>query len=219
MIRTATNEATVMPADDAISREGSWFVYLFSLSDCSAFKVGFSCNPLQRIYSFSHRYFERFDLGQSLLLQLDACADARAVEATLKADLAESRTDSPSWVPHEAGGHTEWFTAVRFGYAEERLRSFLQIHDVAQVANAADFVRGELSRLSSSFEPWAWSQAQHVCDTWSDASGLCAPSETARSLRDWLDAYRYFDVPLFEDDPTVLKFVMNSARPPRGELG
>jgi hypothetical protein len=29
-----------------------------------------------------------------------------------------------------------------------------------------------------------------------------------RLLRDWLDAYRYFDVPLFGDDPAAMKLVM-----------
>jgi len=198
---------------DAICLQSrSWFVYLFSLSDCSAFKIGFSCNPLQRIYSFSHRYFERFDLRQSLLLQLGDCADARDVEATLKVDLAEFRTGSPPWDPYEAGGHTEWFSALYFGDAEERLRSFLQVYDVARLANTADLLRSELCRLSSSFEPWAWSQAQRVCDAWSSASGEHVAAEAARSLRDWLDAYRFFDVPLFEDDPAVLGFVMNTAR-------
>ena len=41
--------------------EPAWYVYLFALTDCSAFKVGFSCNPFQRIHTFSRRYYERFD--------------------------------------------------------------------------------------------------------------------------------------------------------------
>ena len=32
------------------------------------------------------------------------------------------------------------------------------------------------------------------------------------ALRDWLDAYRFFDVPLFSDDPAVLSFVTSTAR-------
>lgn len=190
------------------------FVYLFALSDCSAFKVGFSNNPLQRIYSFSRRYFERFDLHQSQVLQLAGCDDARAAEATLKAELAEFRADSPPWVPVEAGGHTEWFSAVHFGYAEERLRSFRQPDDELQLASTADFIRGELSRRSTSFEHWAWAQAQQVCDAWLYASGSYLATDSIRSLRNWLDAYRHFDIPLFKDDPTVWEFVTSSARLP-----
>jgi hypothetical protein len=206
-------EPTMLGESAAIRKQsGSWFVYLFALTDCSAFKVGFSCNPLQRIYSFSHRYFERFDLGQSLLLPRNDCTDARVAEAALKAELGEFRTNSPPWVPCEAGGRTEWFSAVYFGNAEERLRSFLPGHGAAQLASVADFIRRELVRLSSSFELWAWRQAQCVSDGWSSASRARAHIDAAGSLRDWLDAYRYFDVPLFVDDPAVLQFVRDCAR-------
>lgn len=190
--------------------DAAWFVYLFALADCSAFKVGFSCNPLQRIHCFSRRYYERFDLHQSRLLRLDTEADARAVEATLKAELAEFRTDSPVWVPPEAGGHTEWFAAVHFGRAEDRLRSF--VTEVALVTDAAGYIRSELERLSGSFEPLAMSQAQQVCDASTSPYTLRSALTLADSLRDWLDAYRFFDVPLFADDPQVRTFVASTAR-------
>jgi hypothetical protein len=190
--------------------DAAWFVYLFALADCSAFKVGFSCNPLQRIHCFSRRYYERFDLHQSRLLRLDTEADARAVEATLKAELAEFRTDSPVWVPPEAGGHTEWFAAVHFGRAEDRLRSF--VTEVALVTDAAGYIRSELERLSGSFEPLAMSQAQQVCDGSTSPYTLRSALTLADSLRDWLDAYRFFDVPLFADDPQVRTFVASTAR-------
>ena len=45
-----------------------WCVYLLALTDCSAFKIGFSCNLLQRLYSFSHRYFERFATNPGCVL-------------------------------------------------------------------------------------------------------------------------------------------------------
>jgi hypothetical protein len=31
-------------------------------------------------------------------------------------------------------------------------------------------------------------------------------------LRDWFDAYRFFKIGLFRDDPAVLELVANSAR-------
>jgi hypothetical protein len=188
----------------------AWFVYLFALTDCSAFKVGFSCNPLQRIHCFSRRYYERFDLDQSRLLRLDAEADARAIEMTLKHELAQFRTESPAWVPLEAGGHTEWFAAVHLGQAEQRLRAFAS--DTASVLDAAGYVRCELERLSGSFEPLAMSQAQQVCDASASPYTLKSALAIADSLRDWLDAYRFFDVPLFSDDPQAGHFVTNTAR-------
>lgn len=190
----------------------SAFVYLFALSDCSAFKVGFSHNPLQRIYSFSHRYFERFDLHQSQVLELGACDAARAAETTLKIELAAHRADCPPWVPPDAGGHTEWFSAVHFGHAEERLKSLALAQDEIRLTSTAEFLHGELSRVSNSFEHWAWEQAQHVYDTWSRAGGGYLATDAIRSLRNWLDAYRHFDIALFKDDPTVQEFVARSSR-------
>jgi hypothetical protein len=209
---SAAHEERLPFGEDASQTSRPWFVYLFSLADCSAFKVGFSCNPLHRIYSFSHRYFERFDLSQSRLLQLVTTDDARAVEAALKTELAQFRAACPSWVPPEAGGHTEWFSAVYFGDAELRLQSFAQLH--APLINASDFIRSELARVSSSFERWACGQAQYVCDAWSFAHRGYATADVSRSLQDWLDAYRFFSLPLFADDPPVLEFVSNSARWP-----
>ena len=191
----------------------AWFVYLFALGNCSAFKVGFSCNPFQRIHTFSRRYYERFDVAQSLLLRLETEAAARAIEATLKSELAAFRADSPSWVPPEAGGHTEWFSAVQFGSAEQRLRSFLGGHEGAQVIDAGTYIRDELARLCRAFEPWAWSQAQQACDASGSAYTLGSALAIAESLRDWLDAYSFFDVALFSDDPAVLQFVWSIARP------
>jgi hypothetical protein len=197
---------------DCFASEPAWFVYLFALTDCSAFKVGFSCNPFQRIHTFSRRYYERFDVAQSLLLRLETEWAARAIEATLKSELAAFRADSPVWVPLEAGGHTEWFSAVQFGSAEQRLRSFIAEHEGADVIDVGTYVRSELERQSAAFEPWAWSQAQQACNASTSAYTLGSALAIADSLRDWLDAYRFFDVPLFRDDPAVLGFITNTAR-------
>lgn len=186
----------------------AWYVYLFALADCSAFKVGFSCNPLQRIHCFSRRYYERFDLDQSRLLRVETEAEARAIEAALKHELAAFRNDSPSWVPAEAGGHTEWFAAAHLWRAEDRLRSFVN----GSVIDAAGYFRAELERMSGSFEPLAMSQAQQVCEATASPYTLKSALTIADSLRDWLDAYRFFDVPLFSDDPDVRTFVTSTAR-------
>lgn len=198
--------------NDPREHDACWYVYLFALADCSAFKVGFSCNPFQRIHTFSRRYYERFDVGQSLLLSVGTQAEARAIEAALKGELAEFRTDSPEWVSLDAGGHTEWFSAVQFGRAEQRLRSFVAEHGAARVTGVETYIRRELERLSGSFEPWAWSQAQQACDASASPYTLSSAQAIADSLRDWLDAYRCFDVALFRDDPAVLEFVSSTAR-------
>jgi hypothetical protein len=202
-----------MPMSDEISRDQDpWFVYLFALSDCSAFKVGFSCNPLQRIHTFSRRYFERFDVHRSMLLRVADCAAARAGEAALKVELAQFRIQAPHWVPPEAGGHTEWFSAVHFDTAERRLQALLAADEGAVLTCTADYIRDELRRLASSFEPWAWNQAWQVHDAQTSSSAVRVGRELGLALRNWLDAYRYFGIPLFVDDPDARKFV-ESTRP------
>jgi hypothetical protein len=199
MSATATLDATFPDS-------GSWFVYLLPLNDCTAFKVGFSCNPFQRIHTFSRRYFEHFDLHRSQLLQLAQCHDARSVEAAIKDELVAAQVESPTWVPREAGGHTEWFSATELTHAEELLAASLA-REGAFLGGGADYLRSQLERSRSEFEQWAWAQAQVIGDTRSATRSTRMRLDAARSLRDWLDAYRYFDVPLFADDVAVDQFI------------
>ena len=90
------------------------------------------------------------------------------------------------------------------------MRSFATVAD--QVTDAAGYFRGELERMSGSFEPLAMSQAQQVCDATASPYTVRFALTIADSLRDWLDAYRFFDVPLFSDDPEAGRFVSSTAR-------
>jgi hypothetical protein len=184
-------------------QDASWFVYLLPLTDCSAFKVGFSCNPWQRIYSFSHRYFECFDLHRALLLRLEECEQARAIEALLKAELAANRCPAPQWLPTAAGGHTEWFSAVHFMEAQTLLEATQPAQGGAQMLVAFDLIHAELTRRRTEFESWAWHLAQQLC-----AARRPQPAGHDR-LRDWFDAYRCFGIPVFDDDPEVRRFVLS----------
>jgi hypothetical protein len=188
----------------------AWFVYLFASSDCSSFKVGFTHHPLQRISTFSRRYYERFDLSQSVLLRLETCDDARALEAAIKTELAAFRAVAPEWVPPEAGGQTEWFSAVYFGQAESRLHTAAL--DAARIQLAREYLGRELGAMRLSFEVWAWTQAQQSVELSAAALRGYRVQDGGRSLRDWLDAYAYFDLPLFVDDPAVRAFVEESVR-------
>jgi hypothetical protein len=153
-----------------------------------------------------------FDLYQSVLLEVTDCADARAIEGALKTELVGFRAEAPAWVPLASGGHTEWFQAVQFPHAEGRLRSFTDTTDATRLASTSEYIRAELIKASPSFEPWAWSQAQLISDARSRIRGYREFIETANSLRDWLHAYRYFDVPVFTDDPAVREYVAGIAR-------
>jgi|SRR4051812_6399627 hypothetical protein len=112
----------------------SWFVYALLLTDCTAFKVGFSCNPLQRVYAFHRRYFEAFDLDQSTLLRVQSGDEAREIETALKRTLAPNRVEVPNCIALEAGGITEWFSAVYFNDAV----SMLEQHAAPGAANFID---------------------------------------------------------------------------------
>lgn len=190
-----------------------WCVYLLALTDCSAFKIGFSCNLLQRLYSFSHRYFERFDLRQSLLLQSGSEAQARRIEAALKNEFALVQVSAPAWVSAQAGGHTEWFSAVHLPDAGSRLRSFAADDPATVLADPHALVRETLLRFMPQFEAWAGRQATVIREIASSVAGFGAVRRQARSLQDWLDAYGTFGIDLFVDDPQAENFVRGAIRP------
>lgn len=199
-----------VPDPDAGTGCESWFVYLLATTDWSAFKVGFSRNPFQRIYSFSRRYFESFDLSRSLLVQAGSAARARAVEAVLKAEFAANRAECPGWVAREAGGHTEWFSAVCLADAETRARALAG--EAASVVSMFDFIRTEIARLSSPLESWAWQQAQYLDQAAAAGIDRQMSISLARTLRDWMDACGYFGIRLFTDDPEAGRVVNSLAR-------
>ena len=132
------------------------------------------------------------------------------LEAAIKTELAAYRAVAPEWIPPEAGGQTEWFSAVYFGQAESRLRTTAL--DPARRQRARDYLGRELGAMRLSFEVWAWAQAQQTSQIRAAALRGYRVHDAGRSLRDWLDAYAYFDVSLFVDDPAVRAFVQESVR-------
>jgi hypothetical protein len=213
-VADATHEAFAAFDDFNCSRgdgDARWFVYLLPLTDCTAFKVGFSCNPLRRLHAFSARYFEQFDLFQAQLLRVANSDTARALESSLKDSLSDFQVEAPRWVPREAGGHTEWFSAVQFPDARTELLTFSTAHALAHPIDASNFVRETLVEFASSFELWSCAQAQRLfADAETVALGY-EPTVSHAPLRDWLDAYRFFAIGLFNDDPQTAAFVAQCA--------
>lgn len=203
----ASNASFPLDTNSSGRDDAAWFVYLFALSDCTAFKVGFSCNPLQRICTFSRRYFERFDLSQSVLLNVTDCDVARALEAKLKGELASVRTEAPVWVSKDAGGHTEWFSAVYFSDAEACLRAS---RARTQATSAFELFRGDLEHYTRHFELWARSAIEREAEVRSLAERGYHVADKSGALRDWLDAYRYFDLPLFAAEPELSEWMRRS---------
>ncbi|HTE42476.1 MAG TPA: GIY-YIG nuclease family protein [Steroidobacteraceae bacterium] len=204
-----SSQSDMLPLYD--SDESEWFVYVLPLAGGAAFKVGFSCHPLQRFYAFTRRYFERFDLHRALLLRVTSCDDARRIEALLKASLAAYRANAPVW-SLEAGGHTEWFRVDAFDEAEQLLGAQIPTIEAAQLIDPLQHLHRELSRMSQTFAGWAYAQACQIRDAWEVADrGWPAPYREAQTLRDWLDAYRFFDVSLLPDDPEMAEFIRRCA--------
>jgi hypothetical protein len=206
-----SSSITPRTRERSFGADNHWFVYLLPLRLCTAFKVGMTCNPLQRLTTFSDRYFERFELAQGLLLQLHSRTAARTTESAIKKLLADYAADCPEWVPVEAGGYTEWFAAPYTSMAEMHLRETLATNENAKLHVAEDFFRAQLQQFSGTFEQWAADNAKRVCDNAYSATLGYEVSANSRSLRNWLDAYRHFDVPIFKDDPAMLQFVRRSA--------
>jgi hypothetical protein len=177
-------------------------VYALLLTDCTAFKVGFSCNPLQRVYAFHRRYFEAFDLDQSTLLRVQTSDDARKIETTLKRALAPNRVEVPSWVALEAGGVTEWFSAVYFNDAISMLQQDAP-PDIARLIDVRSQLEAQLRRYRGQFELWVIEQFQQIERLAQFPKTMAAARDQQLRLRDWIDAYRWLGVDLFVENPHV----------------
>ncbi len=92
-------------------------VYLLVMKDGSAMKIGYSGRWHERSYAFvkdKDSLAEFFDCERSCAAMIGARKkDAAAIEASVKRQFAEFRTDSP-WerglIPYGSGGHTEWLS-------------------------------------------------------------------------------------------------------------
>src|SRR5262249_28317779 len=147
----------------------------------AAFKVGFTTHPLQRVSAFCARFYERFDLSQSLLLSVAGIARARELELEMKHRLAGYRFEPPAWVPAAAGGRTEWFAFESFSEAKSQLAAYAG-RDGASIVEARERLASDFHAMSSQFEPWAWTRAQEITRAWEEAyAGWPAPLEAARS--------------------------------------
>ena len=72
-------------------------------------KVGITNNPLVRWSSFHIRWFEAFDLADSVLVEAERRIDAQALETSLHRRLSEHSCPIPLTMRLAAGGETEWY--------------------------------------------------------------------------------------------------------------
>lgn len=92
------------------SCNGVGFVYVAACSGAEdILKVGLSHDPLARWSAFHRRWFEAFDLDQSLLIQTETRRDAQALETALHRLLREHNCPAPMTMRDQFGGATEWY--------------------------------------------------------------------------------------------------------------
>ncbi|RDI99938.1 GIY-YIG nuclease family protein [Dyella solisilvae] len=91
---------------------GRAYVYVLPCRDADLLKVGFSRDPMQRLHDLHPRFFEFFDLGRGLLIEVDLVAQARRIERHFLTRWPECRAPAPLAVHAAAGGRTEWYRGV-----------------------------------------------------------------------------------------------------------
>ena len=171
--------------DAAVPGNGLGFVYV---AVCAGpediLKVGLSHDPLARWSAFHRRWFEAFDLDQSLLLQTETRRDAQALETALHRLLRDHNCAAPMTMRDQFGGGTEWYrgaygTALEFARAAARQGHVLHPSARAWFAHA---MRGRADTLAGLLD-----QAMREM-----AAGVMTPAQLD-ALNDLIDAHRAFD--------------------------
>lgn len=106
---TARSLPPDLPATPA-SYSGAGFVYVAACSGPEdILKVGLTHDPIARWSAFHRRWFEAFDLDQSLLIQTETRRDAQGLETALHRLLREHNCPLPMTMRDQYGGVTEWY--------------------------------------------------------------------------------------------------------------
>ncbi|HEU0306490.1 MAG TPA: GIY-YIG nuclease family protein [Lysobacter sp.] len=164
---------------------GPGFVYV---AVCSGpedlLKVGLSHDPVARWSAFHRRWFEAFDLDQSLLIQTGTRREAQALETALHRLLRDHNCPAPLTMRCRFGGGTEWYrgacrSASEFARAAERQGHVLHAPARAWFARA---MQGRADALAGLLD-------QAMRDM---ASGAMTPAQYD-ALNDLVDAHRAFD--------------------------
>lgn len=178
---------------------GRSFVYVFPCDGEDILKLGFSRDPLDRIQTLHQRYFEFFDLDRAILLETDRVREARAIEHALKVELTLHNAPAPLVVRSKAGGHTEWYRGALGRLADAAIGFEQQGYRVDRDVRA--WMRDRLAERSGILYHWSSQVLDAILGEGAalEAPRLCTPLE--RTLRNALDAYRAFDLPLEEFVP------------------
>jgi len=130
-------------------------------------------------------------------VETEAVRDARALESRFKREFAELNTTAPLTVAREAGGQGEWYRG-----AQAQLDTALQTLATAGYAVHAPARQWFRERLMRQRELlYSWSEAMLTLDELEHRAGM-TPAQQA--VRDALDAFRAFDIPLEASLPAAV---------------
>lgn len=190
----------VDPRDPAAKRTLSrdrCFLYVAPCAYEDQLKLGFSRDPLHRFQSLHRRWFEFFDIERIALVETETVRDARSLESRFKREFAEFNAPVPLTVDREAGGDGEWYRGAR-----TRLAAALQTLVAEGYAVHAPAWRWLHDRLAQRRELlYSWTEAMLTVDELEHRAG---PSPAQWAVRDALDAFSTFDIPLDESLPMAV---------------
>jgi hypothetical protein len=178
--------------------DGYCFVYVLPCAWEDHCKIGFSRDPLSRIQTFHHRWFEFFDLDHAALVETETVRDARDLELELRRPLVMHNAPAPLTVRREAAGHTEWFRGASSQL--ERAVRLLEQRGHTVHTPLRTWLRSAFLRHSDRL--YAWTQMQLSPD---ELDGSAGPTVVQRVARDALDAYVALEIEL---DPLLPPEVM-----------
>lgn len=182
----------------------SAYVYVLAVSGGEDWlKLGRSRDPLRRAQQFSRRYYELFDLSQSLLVGVESVRDAVAIEGRLRRGMPAHRSVQPLLVQPSAGGKTEWLRGALGGMREavSALRDSGHTVDAPADGWFRDALRTRLPEL----HPWTggvWRACQ--LDPYSGIDATL-PDDVDRMVRDHLDGFGALGLDIVAELPASVR--------------
>lgn len=177
------------PAAIRTPSRGRCFLYVVPSAYEDLLKIGHSRDPLARLQSLHHRWFEVFDLEHALLVETDSVRDARGLELAFHRQFRQHNAPAPLTVQPEAGGHSEWYR----GASEPLCIAVRALASQGFVLHDPAWHWLRHAMLARSDGLFSWTQAMLSVDELEQAS-VATPRQ--RVVRDALDAHLAFGIAL-----------------------
>lgn len=158
-------------------------------------KVGLSHDPVARWSAFHPRWFEAFDLDQSLLIETETRREAQGLETALHRRLIEYNCPLPMTMRPQYGGETEWYRGAFLVAREFALEAAANGHVIHEPART--WFAHAMQRRSDSLFGLLDQALRHALD------GEISATQR-RALRNLVDSHAAFDPGLAARLPTDL---------------